>query len=97
MTKPGYVYLMASKRNGTTYLGVTSNVSKRAHQHRAGLIEGFTKDNGCTLLVWYERFETIQDARESEHRMKKWKRDWKLALIEQHNPLWNDLYDTPFT
>ena len=87
---------MANKRNGTTYLGVTSNLPKRAHQHRVGLIEGFTKDKGCTLLVWYERFENIQDARESEHRMKKWKRDWKLALIEKDNPLWNDLYETLF-
>jgi putative endonuclease len=87
---------MASKRNGTTYLGVTSNLVHRACQHRNGLVDGFTKDNNCKILVGYEKFEDIQDARASEYRMKKWKRDWKLALIEKQNPLWNDLYDTLF-
>jgi putative endonuclease len=82
---------MASRRNGTTYLGVTSNLVQRVYQHRNGVIDGFTKDNGCKILVWYEAFETIQDARTREHSMKKWKRDWKLALIEKQNPLWNDL------
>jgi putative endonuclease len=87
---------MASKRNGTTYLGVTSNLVQRVYQHRNGVIDGFTKDNGCKILVWYEAFENIHDARAFEHSMKKWKRDWKLALIEKQNPLWNDLYDTLF-
>jgi putative endonuclease len=87
---------MASKRNGTTYLGVTSNLVQRAYQHRNGLIDGFTKDNGCKILVWYEKFENTQDARACEHSIKKWKRDWKLALIEKQNPLWNDLYDMLF-
>jgi putative endonuclease len=87
---------MASRRNGTTYLGVTSNLVQRVYQHRNGVIDGFTKDNGCKILVWYEAFETIHDARTREHSMKKWKRDWKLALIEKQNPLWNDLYDTLF-
>jgi putative endonuclease len=87
---------MASKRNGTTYLGVTSDLVQRVYQHRNGVIDGFTKDNGCKILVWCEAFETIHDARAREHSMKKWKRDWKLALIEKQNPLWNDLYDTLF-
>jgi putative endonuclease len=87
---------MASKRNGTIYLGVTSNIVQRAYQHRNGLIEGFTKEHECKFLVWYEKFENIQEARECEHRMKKWKRDWKLTLIEKQNPLWDDLYETLF-
>jgi putative endonuclease len=90
--KPGWVYLMANHRRGRTYLGVTSNLPQRAYQHRNGLIEGYTKEHGCTLLVWFERFEDLQDARAQEWRMKKWKRDWKIAVIERDNPLWDDLF-----
>ena len=95
-TKAGYVYLMASQRNGTLYVGVTSDLIRRTYQHRAGLIDGFTRDHGCTLLVWFESYDDLQQARYREVQMKKWKRDWKIALIEQENPQWKDLYDTLF-
>ena len=92
-TKAGYVYLMASKRNGTLYLGVTSNLVQRIYQHRTGLIEGFTKNSGCVFLVWYETHDDLQTARQRELQMKKWKREWKVELIERDNSGWNDLYD----
>jgi putative endonuclease len=91
--QPGYVYLMASQPNGTIYLGVTSNIAQRAYQHRRGLIEGFSKKHGCTLLVWYEQHDDIQDARVRECQMKSWKRAWKLRLVEERNPQWRDLFD----
>jgi len=92
--RPGHVYIMASGRNGTIYIGVTSNLVQRVWQHREGVIEGFTKDYDCKLLVWYLAFEDIQDARAHELRMKKWNRAWKLREIEEMNPLWHDLYPT---
>lgn len=94
MARPGYVYIMASRRNGTLYLGVTSNLVQRACQHRGLMVAGFTKRYGCTLLVWYAAFDDIQDARACELRMKKWNRAWKLRVIEQVNPGWDDLYAT---
>jgi len=90
--RPGYVYLMASQPNGTIYLGVTSNIAQRADQHRRGLVKGFSKKHGCTLLVWYEQHDDIQDARSREYSMKKWRRDWKVALIVERNPQWVDLF-----
>ncbi|MBB3691514.1 GIY-YIG nuclease family protein [Sphingomonas sp. BK580] len=87
---------MASQRNGTLYLGVTSNLPARASQHRTGSIDGFTKRYACTLLVWYEAHDDIQDARQRELQLKKWKRAWKLDLIERSNPGWKDLYETLF-
>jgi len=84
---------MASKRNGTLYLGVTSNLPLRAFQHRTGKIKGFTKRYRCHMLVWHEHFHDLQDARACDYRMKTWKRDWKIELIEKHNPLWRDLDD----
>jgi putative endonuclease len=75
------------------YLGVTSNLQQRTWQHRNGAVEGHSKDKGCVSLVWYEYFDDLQDARACEHRMKKWKRGWKLRLIEERNPEWRDLYD----
>jgi putative endonuclease len=95
-TKPGYVYLMASRRNGTLYLGVTSNLPARAYQHRNKLVAGFSKEHGCTLLVWYTAYDDLQDARHRELQMKKLKRAWKIDPIERDNPQWNDLYDTLF-
>ena len=92
--RPGYVYIMASARNGTIYIGVTSDLVKRAGEHREGVIAGFTRDYGCKSLVWFAAFDDIQDARVYEPRMKKWKRTWKLRAIEEMNPLWNDLYPT---
>jgi putative endonuclease len=87
---------MASKRNGTLYIGVTSDLAARAYQHRNKLIEGFTKQYGCTLLVWFEGHGDIEAARTRELQMKRWKRAWKIDLIEQHNPQWKDLYETLF-
>jgi putative endonuclease len=94
MTRPGYVYIMASRRNGTIYIGVTSDLPGRAYQHRTGLIDGFTRQYGCKILVWYEAHDDIQDARLRELQMKKWKRLWKLRVIEEMNPDWNDLFES---
>ncbi|MFZ2029466.1 MAG: GIY-YIG nuclease family protein [Vitreimonas sp.] len=87
------VYIMASKRNGTLYLGVTDNLIRRAHQHREGLIDGFSKKYRCKLLVWYEQHTEISAAIAREKNMKKWRREWKLNVIEKTNPQWRDLYD----
>ena len=96
MEKSGYVYIMASKRNGTLYIGSTSDLPARAYLHREGLIEGFTKEYGCKLLVWYEVHESIDGARHRELQMKKWKRLWKLRVIETMNPGWDDLFESLF-
>ena len=96
MPKPGYVYIMASQRNGTLYLGVTSDLIKRVWEHRNGIIGGFTKRYGCKMLVWYEAYDDLEEARLRELRMKEWRRAWKLELIETMNPNWDDLYDTLF-
>jgi len=90
--KSGYVYIMASSRNGTLYIGVTSDLPKRAWEHRNGVVPGFTRKYGCKLLVWYQAYDDIQQARLRERQMKKWKRIWKLSEIEQTNPDWQDLY-----
>ena len=94
MPKRGWVYLMSNRRNGTLYLGVTSNLRLRAWQHREGLIEGFTKRYGLHRLVWYEPFETIREAIQRERTMKHWPRAWKVRLIHGMNPEWDDLYET---
>lgn len=94
--KSGCVYLMANHRRGQTYLGVTSDLAQRAWQHPNRVIEGHSKKKGCTLLVWYEYHDDLQDARAREYQMKKWKRAWKLRLIEESNPDWRDLYETLF-
>ena len=87
------VYIMASKRNGTLYLGVTSDLMNRAHQHRQGLIPGFARKYGCTLLVWYKQYEDMHAAIAREKQIKPWRRAWKLALIEKANPQWRDLFE----
>ena len=84
------VYLLASKRNGTLYTGVTSNLLARVHQHREGFVRGFTRDYGVKLLVWFEQHATMESAITREKRIKKWNRAWKLALIEEANPGWED-------
>ncbi|HEU5048546.1 MAG TPA: GIY-YIG nuclease family protein [Rickettsiales bacterium] len=81
-----YVYIMASKRNGTLYTGVTSDLVRRVHQHRTGEIEGFTKQYGIKMLVWHEQTNDIYSAITREKQIKAWKRQWKLALIEKANP-----------
>ena len=94
MDKLPAVYILASKRNGTIYIGVTSSLAKRIWEHRSDLIEGFTKRYGIHYLVWYELHESMEDAIEREKRLKEWKRAWKIELIELSNPNWQDLYDT---
>src|SRR5262245_12749078 len=92
--KAGFVYIMASGRNGTLYIGVTSDLAKRAWEHRTGTVPGFTREYGCRVLVWYEAYDDLQEARLRELQMKKWKRQWKLSEIERMNPNWGDLYVT---
>jgi len=92
MEKPGWVYIMASRRNGTLYIGATSDLVKRAWEHRTGAVAGFTKTYGCTLLVWFVDCGSIETARMRERAMKKWNRAWKLREIEALNPDWNDLF-----
>jgi putative endonuclease len=94
--KAGCVYIMASGKNGTIYIGVTSDLVARVYAHREGLVPGFTKKYGCKSLVWYEAFEDLQQARQRELQMKEWKRGWKIRLIEEENLDWNDLYSTLF-
>ena len=83
---------MASKRNGTLYLGITNNLLKRVYEHKNNLIEGFTKKYNVHTLVYYEVYNDIYDAITREKRIKKWKRQWKVELIEKFNPRWEDLY-----
>ena len=90
--KAGYVYIMASCKNGTIYLGVTSDLPSRVYAHREGLIAGFTKRYGCKWLVWFEAHDDLQEARRRELQMKDWKRAWKVRLIETNNVGWEDLY-----
>jgi putative endonuclease len=88
------VYIVASKRRGTLYTGVTSNLPKRAFEHRAGLVKGFTAKYGCKILVWYELHETMVEAIAREKQIKAGSRAKKVALIEALNPEWKDLYET---
>ena len=90
--KQYFVYILASKRNGTLYLGVTNNLLKRVHDHKNNRIEGFTKKYNVHALVYYEVYNDIYDAIAREKCIKKWKRRWKIELIEKFNPEWEDLY-----
>ncbi|MFX4087843.1 GIY-YIG nuclease family protein [Sphingobium yanoikuyae] len=85
------VYMLASRRNGTLFIGVTSDLIKRLYEHRNGLIEGFTKDYGVRRLVCFEPHESMDSAILREKRIKKWNRQWKIELIEAGNPDWDDL------
>ena len=87
------VYMLASKRNGTLYVGVTSNLPQRVWQHKNDLVEGFTRRYGVHALVWYEVHETMENAIVREKTIKEWKRQWKIDLIEAMNPEWRDLYE----
>jgi putative endonuclease len=87
------VYILASERNGTLYVGVTSALVQRVWQHRKHVVEGFTRDYGVDKLVYYEMHGTMLDAIAREKRLKAWKRKWKLELIEKANPDWLDLWD----
>ena len=86
------VYLLASKINGTLYVGVTSNLVQRIYQHREGLIEGFTKRYDIKTLVWYELHSTMESVIAKEKAMKEWRREWKIERIRDMNPSWDDLY-----
>ncbi|BCJ91336.1 endonuclease [Terrihabitans soli] len=87
-----WVYILASKRLGTLYVGATNNLARRVYEHREGLVPGFTKAYDVKLLVYAEEFASIADAREAEARIKKWRRAWKIELIERSNANWDDLY-----
>jgi putative endonuclease len=93
MTKQPAVYILASKRNGTFYIGVTSDLQKRVWEHKDNTVEGFTKRYGVHNLVYYELHGDMLSAISREKQMKKWNRAWKLELIEKQNPDWKDLWD----
>jgi putative endonuclease len=93
MERQPCVYLLASKRNGTLYTGVTSNLLKRVWEHKHHAVDGFTKRHQVTSLVWYEVHATIESAIYREKTIKNWKRAWKISVIEAMNPGWRDLYD----
>ena len=87
-----YIYILASKKNGTLYIGVTSDLTRRIYEHKNDFAEGFTKKHSIHDLVYFEVTESIEDAIQREKRLKKWNRAWKIDLIEKSNPDWNDLY-----
>jgi len=92
MDKQFYVYLMASRQNGTLYIGVTSDLVKRVCEHKNSFVEGFTKKYRIKILVYYEIHQNAEAAITREKQIKKWNRAWKLRLIEKQNPQWRDLY-----
>jgi putative endonuclease len=94
LIKQPVVYILASGRNGTLYIGVTSDLVKRIWEHKNNLVEGFTKRYKVHHLVWYELHENMASAIEREKSLKEWKRAWKLRVVESFNPDWQDLYDT---
>ncbi len=94
MSKTYYVYILASKRNGTLYIGVTNDLGRRVWEHREGWVPGFTKKHEVSRLVYYEVFESVEAAIRRETRLKKYKREWKINLIQSRNLEWTDLYET---
>lgn len=90
--KSFFVYILASRQNGTLYIGVTSDITKRIHEHKTKAADGFTKKYGIDMLVYLEAHDTAEAAILREKQMKEWKRAWKVALIEKSNPEWRDLY-----
>jgi putative endonuclease len=88
---PYFVYLLASKRNGTLYAGVTNDLVRRVGEHKEKAVPGFTRRYGVTILVWYESYDEINAAIVREKQIKGWNRAWKIRLIEKNNPVWNDL------
>lgn len=92
MQPRAYVYMLASRRNGTLYVGSTTDLSRRVWEHKSKLTPGFTSDYEVNILVWFETYERIIEARHREYTLKKWRRTWKLKLIEDINPDWRDLY-----
>jgi putative endonuclease len=94
MSEQGFVYIMASRRNGTIYIGSTADLPRRVWEHRNDVVPGFTRKYGCHLLVWFETYDSQEEARLRERRMKEWKRAWKIREIEGFNPDWADLYES---
>lgn len=92
VSKSYFVYILASKYNGTLYVGVTNDLLRRVWEHREGIADGFTKTHGVKQLMHFEAFEDVNVAIQRENRLKKWKRQWKIDLIEKDNPGWDDLY-----
>ena len=88
-----YVYILVSEKNGTLYIGVTNNLIKRVWQHKNNEVEGFTKKYNTHSLVYFEQTTDVKSAIEREKQLKHWNREWKIKLIEEKNPSWNDLYD----
>jgi len=97
MTKQMYVYILASKKNGTLYIGVTNDLVRRVYQHRENLIDGFTKEYGVHRLVYFEIYDDPERAIQREKTMKRYVRQWKINLIEQDDPDWTDLYESIVT
>jgi len=97
MTKKGYTYILASKKHGTLYIGITSDLIKRIWEHKEDQADGFTKKYGVHTLVHFEAFNDVKSAIEREKQLKRWHRCWKINLIEEHNPEWNDLYPSLMT
>ena len=91
MALPFFVYILASKRNGTLYVGVTNNLARRLLEHKAKLVPGFTRKCDINLLVYFEAFDSVLEARARENSLKRWRRAWKVALIEKLNAHWRDL------
>ncbi|BDV33956.1 GIY-YIG nuclease family protein [Methylocystis iwaonis] len=92
MERSYFVYMLASQRNGTLYIGVTNDLSRRVHQHKTKQLPGFTSRYNVQMLVWYETYADVTEAITREKQLKKWERRWKLELIESVNPMWRDLY-----
>jgi len=88
------IYILANKRNGTLYVGVTSDLVQRVWHHKQDFVSGFTRQNGVHLLVYYQQAEDMLSAITREKQIKKWNREWKIRLIEKMNPYWNDLYES---
>ena len=91
-----YVYILASKRRGTLYIGVTNDLIRRMYEHKNGILEGFTKKHNVHHLVYYQQCENVESVIQREKQLKAWHREWKIRLIEETNPLWKDLSDTLF-
>ena len=92
MDRRFYVYILASRKYGTIYVGVTNDIVRRVYEHREKLVPGFTKEYGVAKLIYYEIYDDPESAIVREKRIKRWKRDWKIELIERDNPNWDDLY-----
>jgi putative endonuclease len=93
MDRGYFVYILANRRRGVLYVGMTNDLARRLSEHKGKVVPGFTKKYGVTLLVYYEEYESLDEAREREHVLKRWRRDWKFTLIEKLNPDWRDLAD----